>query len=57
MERFQQLQPGEVKVQRDNLGLLLAGSQEINATIQIEECLKYPLCPVELSIAHGDGRK
>ena len=68
MERFHQLQSHfkpktsngkivEVKVQRDILGLLLAKSQEINATVQMEECLKYPLCPVELSIAHGDGRK
>ena len=47
----------EVKVQRDILGFLLAKSQELSATIQMEECLKYPLCAVELSIAHGDGRK
>ena len=47
----------EVKVQRDIIGFLLIKSQELNATIQIEECLKYPLCAVELSIAHGDGKK
>ena len=33
----------EVKVQGDIIGFLLIKSQELNATIQIEECLKYPL--------------
>ena len=32
----------------------MAKLQELNATIQMEECLKYSLCAVELSIAHGE---
>ena len=45
----------EVAVQRDILGFLVAKSQEMNLPINIDEALKYPLCPVPLSIAHGDG--
>ena len=47
----------EVAVQRDNLGFLVAKSQEMNLPINIDEALKYPLCPVPLSIAHGDDEK
>ena len=46
----------EVKVQRDILGFLLAKSQKLNSTIDLEEALKYPLSPVPLAIAHGDGQ-
>ena len=37
--------------------MLLTKSKEINATVQMEECLEYPLCPVAFSIVHGDVRK
>ena len=47
----------EVAVHRDILGFLVAKSQEMNLPINIDEALKYPLCPVPLSIAHGDGEK
>ena len=46
-----------MKVQRDILGFLLAKSQELNETIQMEECLIYSLSAVELSSTHGDSKK
>ena len=47
----------EVAVQRDILGFLLAKSQELKSPIDIEEALRYPLSPIPLAIAHGDGQK
>ena len=46
-----------VKVQRDVLGFLLAKSQELETTVDLEEALKYPLSPIPLAIAHGDGQR
>ena len=47
----------EVAFQRNILGFLLAKSQELKSPIDIEEALRYPLSPIPLSIAHGDGQK
>ena len=47
----------EVAVQRDILGLLLAKSQELNAPIDMEKALKFPLSPVPLALAHADGER
>ena len=47
----------EIKVQRDALGILFVSSQELKSTINIDEALKYSLCLLPLSIAHGDGTK
>ena len=47
----------EVALQRDIYIFFVAKSQEMNLPINIDEALKYPLCPVPLSIAHGDGKK
>ena len=47
----------EVSIQRDVLGLLLAKSQELDASIDMEEALKYPLSPIPLALAHADGQR
>ena len=47
----------EVSVQRDILGLLLAKSQQLNAPIDMEKALKFPLSPVPLALAHADGER
>ena len=47
----------EIAAQRDILGFLLNKSQELKTPIDINEALKYPLSPVPLSIAHGDGER
>ena len=47
----------EIQAQRDVLGFLLVKSQEFGSGVDIDEALKYPLCPVPLSIAHADGQK
>ena len=47
----------EISVQHDILGFLTAKSHETNSIINIDEALKYPLCPAPLSLAHADGEK
>ena len=47
----------EVAVQRDILGLLLAKSQMLNAPIDMEKALEFPLSPVPLALAHADGER
>ena len=46
----------EVAVQRDVLGLLLAKSQQLNAPINTDKALEFPLSPVPLAFAHADRR-
>ena len=47
----------EVAVQRDILGFLLAKSQQLNAPIDMEKALRFPLSPVPLALAHADGER
>ena len=45
----------ELTGQRDILGLLAAKSTEKYSAVDIDKSLQYPLAPVPLSLAAGDG--
>ena len=46
-----------VEVNREIIGTLLALSAKHEKLIDFKTALKYPLCPIPLSLAHPDGTR